>query len=38
VVEVYIGYLRRKVDAPFGKSSIETVRALGYRLSNVEQI
>jgi two-component system, OmpR family, response regulator len=37
VVEVYIGYLRRKVDAPFGKSSIETVRALGYRLSNVEQ-
>jgi two-component system, OmpR family, response regulator len=38
VVEVYIGYLRRKVDAPFGKSSIETVRALGYRLANAEQI
>ena len=27
VVEVYIGYLRRKVDRPFSKASIETVRA-----------
>ncbi len=32
VVEVYIGYLRRKVDVPFGCSSIETVRGRGYRL------
>jgi DNA-binding response OmpR family regulator len=32
VVEVYIGYLRRKVDAPFGCSAIETVRGAGYRL------
>lgn len=32
VVEVYIGYLRRKVDAPFGRHSIETVRGVGYRL------
>jgi two-component system, OmpR family, response regulator len=32
VVEVYIGYLRRKIDAPFGRSSIETVRGSGYRL------
>ena len=32
VVEVYIGYLRRKVDQPFGKRSIETVRGVGYRL------
>ncbi|WP_232548724.1 response regulator transcription factor [Propioniciclava soli] len=32
VVEVYIGYLRRKVDAPFGATSIETVRGVGYRL------
>ena len=32
VVEVYVGYLRRKIDAPFGISSIETVRGLGYRL------
>lgn len=33
VVEVYIGYLRRKIDAPFGSKSIETVRGVGYRLS-----
>jgi two-component system OmpR family response regulator len=32
VVEVYIGYLRRKIDGPFGRSSIETVRGSGYRL------
>ncbi|MHA7650818.1 response regulator transcription factor [Mycobacterium sp. ML4] len=32
VVEVYIGYLRRKVDAPFGLATIETVRGAGYRL------
>jgi DNA-binding response OmpR family regulator len=33
VVEVYIGYLRRKIDAPFGTRSIETLRGVGYRLS-----
>jgi two-component system, OmpR family, response regulator len=32
VVEVYIRYLRRKVDVPFGRRSIETVRGAGYRL------
>jgi two-component system OmpR family response regulator len=32
VVEVYIGYLRRKVDAPFGRHSIVTVRGAGYRV------
>jgi two-component system OmpR family response regulator len=32
VVDVYIRYLREKVDRPFGKSSIETVRGAGYRL------
>ena len=32
VVEVYIGYLRRKVDVPFGVVTIETVRGAGYRL------
>ncbi len=32
VVEVYIGYLRRKIDQPFGSASIETVRGVGYRL------
>lgn len=33
IVEVYIGYLRKKVDQPFGRKSIETVRGVGYRLS-----
>ena len=32
LVEVYVGYLRRKVDAPFGRSSLQTVRGAGYRL------
>lgn len=32
VVEVYVGYLRRKIDDPFGRESIETVRGVGYRL------
>ena len=32
VVEVYVGYLRRKVDAPFGTSSVQTVRGQGYVL------
>jgi two-component system, OmpR family, response regulator len=32
VVEVYIGYLRRKVDRPFGRTSIQTVRGVGYRV------
>src|SRR5690348_14294369 len=33
IVEVYIGYLRKKIDHPFGRSSIETVRGAGYRLA-----
>ena len=33
VVEVYLGYLRRKVDAPFGRKALETVRGVGYRLA-----
>jgi two-component system OmpR family response regulator len=32
VIEVYIRYLRRKIDEPFGVESIETVRGAGYRL------
>ncbi|HJY81098.1 MAG TPA: response regulator transcription factor, partial [Candidatus Binatia bacterium] len=32
IVEVYVGYLRRKVDEPFGRQSIQTVRGVGYRL------
>jgi DNA-binding response OmpR family regulator len=32
IVEVYISTLRRKVDAPFGRNTITTVRGVGYRL------
>jgi two-component system, OmpR family, response regulator len=32
VVDVYIRYLREKIDRPFGRESIETVRGVGYRL------
>lgn len=32
VVTVYVGYLRGKIDHPFGRASLETVRAIGYRL------
>jgi DNA-binding response OmpR family regulator len=32
VVEVYVGYLRKKVDAPFDRHSIVTVRGMGYRV------
>ncbi len=32
VVEVYIGYLRRKLDIPYGRNTIQTVRGVGYRL------
>jgi two-component system OmpR family response regulator len=32
VVDVYIRYLRQKIDRPFGRASLETVRGAGYRL------
>ncbi|MBA2325868.1 MAG: response regulator transcription factor [Actinobacteria bacterium] len=32
VVEVYVRYLREKIDRPFGVRSLETVRGMGYRL------
>jgi two-component system OmpR family response regulator len=32
VVDVYVRYLREKVDRPFSRDSIETVRGMGYRL------
>jgi two-component system, OmpR family, response regulator len=32
VVEVYVRYLREKIDRPFGVASLETVRGVGYRL------
>ncbi|HEX5191077.1 MAG TPA: response regulator transcription factor [Streptosporangiaceae bacterium] len=36
VVDQYVTYLRRKVDAPFGRHDIETVRGMGYRLRHAE--
>jgi two-component system, OmpR family, response regulator len=32
VVDVYIRYLREKIDRPFGRHSLETIRGVGYRL------
>jgi len=32
VVEVYVGYLRQKIDRPFGRGTLQTVRGAGYRL------
>ncbi|MGO4602671.1 response regulator transcription factor [Terrabacter sp. 2YAF2] len=36
IVEVYVGYLRRKIDTPFAVVSIETVRGVGYRMLESE--
>jgi two-component system, OmpR family, response regulator len=36
VVDVYIGYLRDKLDRPFGVHSIETVRGVGYRIGDAD--
>jgi DNA-binding response OmpR family regulator len=33
IVEVYIRNLRRKIDEPFSKASIQTIRGAGYRLA-----
>ena len=32
IVEVYVGYLRRKVDKPFDVSTVRTVRGVGYQV------
>jgi two-component system OmpR family response regulator len=32
IVDVYVSYLRQKIDGPFGRRSLETVRGVGYRL------
>lgn len=34
IVEVYVGYLRRKIDVPFGTTTIHTVRGAGYRMAS----
>jgi two-component system OmpR family response regulator len=36
VVDVYVRYLREKIDRPFGRRSLETVRGQGYRLSGAD--
>jgi DNA-binding response OmpR family regulator len=33
VVEVHVASLRRKIDKPFGRHAIETIRGVGYRLA-----
>ncbi|MEU4338426.1 winged helix-turn-helix domain-containing protein [Micromonospora lupini] len=30
---MYVGYLRRKIDQPFGRRAIQTKRGMGYRLA-----
>jgi two-component system, OmpR family, response regulator len=37
VVDVYVRYLREKIDRPFGTDSLETVRGVGYRLRDGER-
>ena len=32
IIEVYIAYLRKRIDQPFGVRSIKTVRGVGYRI------
>ncbi len=34
IVEVYIGHLRAKIDRPFGRDSIRTIRGAGYRIGS----
>jgi two-component system OmpR family response regulator len=36
VVDQYVNYLRRKIDQPFGRHDLETVRGAGYRLRSAE--
>jgi DNA-binding response OmpR family regulator len=33
IVEVYVRHLRNKLDRPFGKEAIQTIRGAGYRLA-----
>jgi len=37
VVDVYISYLRRKIDDPFDVKLIQTVRGMGYRMAEPEK-
>ncbi len=33
IVEVYVGYVRRKIDRPFGVETVKTVRGIGYQIA-----
>jgi two-component system, OmpR family, response regulator len=37
VVDQYVTYLRKKIDVPFGRHDLETVRGMGYRLRHAER-
>ena len=37
VVDQYMTYLRKKIDVPFGRHDLETVRGIGYRLRHAGQ-
>ena len=37
VVDQYVTFLRRKIDTPFGRHDLETVRGMGYRLRHEDQ-
>jgi DNA-binding response OmpR family regulator len=37
VIDVYIGYLRRKLNQGFAQNPIQTVRGVGYRLHQSEE-
>jgi len=37
VVDQYVTYLRKKIDVPFGRHDLETVRGMGYRLRHTGQ-
>jgi two-component system OmpR family response regulator len=37
VVDVYVHYLREKIDRPFGRGSLQTVKGFGYRLIDDRQ-
>jgi two-component system OmpR family response regulator len=37
IIDVYVRYLREKIDRPFGRQSLETVRGAGYRLREEEE-
>jgi len=34
IVEVYVGHLRNKIDRPFGRETLQTIRGAGYRLAD----